>query len=52
MQCCNNHYGLTQKVEVAENEAWRGTLRPDLSGTCTVVAKVFSLHEGGNENHS
>lgn len=23
-----------------------------LSGTCTVVAKVFSLHEGGNENHS
>lgn len=53
IHCCNNHYGLTQKVEeVAENEAWRGTLRPDLSGTYTVVAKGFSLHDGGNENHS
>ena len=31
VHCCNSHHGLTQKVEeVAEKEAWRGTLRPDL----------------------
>ena len=52
VHCCNSHFDLTQKVEEeAEKAAWRDILRPDLSGTHT-VAKGFSLHDGGNENHS